>query len=211
MIYAYVRVSTEKQTVENQRFEIIQFSQEKELVIDQWVMETVSGLTKINERKFGPLLKRMKPGDLLLVTELSRLGRNLMQIMHILLFCMEHNIRVYTAKERYELGDNINSKVLAFAFGLSAEIERNLISQRTKEALARKRAEGIVLGRPKGSRNKSFKLQHQSEKINNMRNNNASFYALAKRFKVHPMTIQALLRRESSAHRHLPPDILPEK
>ena len=107
----------------------------------------------------------MRRGDVLLATELSRVGCNLMQIMSILNQCMERNIQVFTTKEGYELGNNINAKILAFAFGLSAEIERNLISQRTKEALARKKAEGVILGRPKGSKSKRKKLTGKDEEI----------------------------------------------
>ena len=92
----------------------------------------------------------MKPGDTLIVSEISRLGRNLMEIMSVLNLCMENGFRIVAIKENYELGDNINSKVLAFVFGMSAEIERNFISQRTKEALARKKSAGIKLGRPCG-------------------------------------------------------------
>lgn len=168
MTYAYIRVSTDKQTTENQRFEIENFSLAKNLKIDGWVEETVSGTKDVANRKLGKLLKKMKLGDELLVSEISRLGRNLMQIMSILHFCMERNIKVFTAKEGYELGDNINSKVLAFAFGLSAEIERNLISQRTKEALARKRAQGIRLGRPKGKKPFRVKLTGKEEIIHSM-------------------------------------------
>jgi DNA invertase Pin-like site-specific DNA recombinase len=152
MNYGYIRVSTDKQTTENQRYEIKKFGKEKKIQIDEWIEETISASRKLEERKFGSLLKKMEKGDVLVVTELSRLGRNLMQIMRILHDCMERDIQVFTIKERYELGNNINSKVLAFAFGLSAEIERNLISQRTKEALARKKAEGVILGRPKGNK-----------------------------------------------------------
>ena len=149
MVYAYIRVSTDKQTVENQRFEVQKFATEKGLVIDKWVSEKVPGTKIANDRKLGPLLKRMKKGDTLIITEISRLGRNLMGIMSMLHLCMIKETCVLTVKERYELGNNINSKVLAFAFGLSAEIERDLISQRTKEALAYRKAAGIRLGRKK--------------------------------------------------------------
>ena len=139
MIYGYIRVSSDKQTVKNQKFEIQEYCKVKNITIGTWVEETISATKKLSERKFGKLLKRMRKDDMLIVTELSRLGRNLMQIMSILHYCMEHDVQVITIKENYELGNNINSKVLAFAFGLSAEIERNLISLRTKEALARKK------------------------------------------------------------------------
>ena len=166
MIYGYIRVSTDKQTLENQKFEILEFCGKKDIKIDKWVSETISATKKLNERKFGRLMKKLKKGDVVIVSEISRLGRNLLQIMGILNECMEKEVMVITVKEGYELGNNINSKVLAFAFGLSAEIERSLISQRTKEALARKRAEGVVLGRPKGtSKFTSLKLYPKRKKI----------------------------------------------
>jgi len=150
MIYAYVRISKDKQTTENQRFEILKFADEKRLQIDEWVDETVTGVTKARLRKLGPLLDRMKADDMLIVSEISRLGRSLMEVMSILYQLMEKDVKVFTVKERYELGNTINSKVLAFAFSLSAEIERSMISSRTKEALARKKSEGTQLGRPMG-------------------------------------------------------------
>lgn len=122
MIYGYIRVSTDKQTVENQRFEINQFCEKKEIVVDRWVEETISGRQKLEDRKLGKLLKRMKKGDVLICSELSRLGRNLLMIMGILNECMNKDIKIWTIKDNYRLGDDINSKVLAFAFGLSAEI-----------------------------------------------------------------------------------------
>ena len=152
MVYGYIRVSSDKQTVENQRFEINNFCERNRLVIDGWIEETISGTKSYSKRELGRLLKKVEKGDLIICAELSRLGRNLFMIMEILNICMTKECKVWTIKDNYRLGDDIQSKVLAFAFGLSAEIERNLISQRTKEALARKKAEGMVLGRPKGRR-----------------------------------------------------------
>lgn len=150
MIYGYIRVSSDKQTVENQRFEIQRFCKEKGLHIDGWIEETISGTKNYNKRELGKLLRSATNGDIIICSELSRLGRNLYMIMEILSICMSKECCVWTIKDGYRLGDDIQSKVLAFAFGLSAEIERNLISQRTKEALARLRAEGKHIGRPKG-------------------------------------------------------------
>ena len=189
MIYGYIRVSSDKQTTENQHFEITNYSKAKELPIDEWIEETISATKKLSDRKFGILLEKMQKGDILIVTELSRLGRNLMQIMSILHTCMEKDIRVFTIKEHYELGNNINSKVLAFAFGLSAEIERNLISQRTKEALARKRAEGIILGRPKGSKSKVKKLTGKEAEIKKLLDKKVSKSAIARILDVHRLTV----------------------
>ena len=151
MVYGYIRVSSDKQTVENQRFEIQRFCEQNGLYIDGWIEETISGTKSYTKRQLGKLLRRTKKGDIIVCSELSRLGRNLYMIMEILSICMSKECYVWTIKDGYRLGDDIQSKVLAFAFGLSAEIERDLISQRTKEALARLRAEGKHVGRPKGS------------------------------------------------------------
>lgn len=152
MIYGYIRVSSDKQTVENQRFEINNFCERENMNIDGWIEETISGTKSYNKRELGRLLNKVQKEDLIICAELSRLGRNLFMIMEILNICMTKECRVWTIKDNYRLGEDIQSKVLAFAFGLSAEIERNLISQRTKEALARKKADGVILGRPKGKK-----------------------------------------------------------
>lgn len=161
MNYGYIRVSTDRQTVENQRFEINNFCTHERISIDGWIEETISGTKAYNKRALGKLLRKVKKGDLIVCAELSSLGRNLFMIMEILGLCMTKGCRVWTIKDNYRLGDDIQSKVLAFAFGLSAEIERNLISQRTKEALARLKAEGKRIGREMGQRN--YKLNSVCE------------------------------------------------
>ncbi len=153
MIYGYIRVSTDRQSVENQRFEISRFAKRQNFKIDGWIEETISGTRNYTKRELGKLLEKTNDGDLIVCAELSRLGRSLFMIMEILNICLNKGCRVWTIKDSYRLGDDIQSKVLAFAFGLSAEIERNLISQRTKEALARKKSEGAKLGRPLGRKN----------------------------------------------------------
>lgn len=193
MIYGYVRISTDKQSTENQRFEIENFSKEKGFYIGQWVEETISGTTCVNERQLGRLLRQLRRGDTLITTELSRLGRNLMQVMSILHLCMERNIIVLTVKERYELGDNINSKILAFAFGLSAEIERNLISQRTREALARKKKDGEKLGRPRGKCIHQMKLLGKEKLIQAMLENRLSMNEISEALGVSRQTLRDFL------------------
>ena len=150
MVYGYIRVSTDRQTVENQRFEIERFCRENNLQVDRWISETISGTKEVDKRRLGKLLKGVKKDDIIVCSEISRLGRSLFMVMSVLNRCMETGAKVWTIKDNYRLGDDITSKVLAFAFGLSAEIERRLISQRTKEALARRKSEGVRLGRPKG-------------------------------------------------------------
>ena len=194
MIYGYIRVSSDKQTVENQRFEISNFCEKNSLTIDVWVEETISGMTRVENRKLGKLLKRMKKGDVLICSELSRLGRNLLMIMGVLNECMNRDIQVWTIKDNYRLGSDINSKVLAFAFGLSAEIERNLISQRTKEALARKKAEGVVLGRPKGSKSAKTKLTGQEKQIKELLEKKVSYSAIARILGVHRLTVSSFVK-----------------
>src|SRR6266436_3846695 len=165
MIYGYIRVSTDKQTTENQRFEILKYADAKKLPVDAWIEETISTTKKLSHRKLGALLEAMQPEDILLVTELSRLGRSLLEVMSILHTLMEKEVKVFTTKERYELGNNISSQVLAFALSLSAEIERSMISSRTKEALARKKSEGKRLGRPKGKLSATTKLTGKDDLI----------------------------------------------
>ena len=193
MVYAYVRVSTDRQTIENQKFEIRRFCDANNLDINKWIEESISGKKSVQERKLGSLLKRMKKNDILICSELSRLGRDLLMIMSILNECMQRNIKIWTIKDNYRLGNDISCKVLAFAFGLSAEIERNLISERTKEALARKRAEGIKLGRPVGSKTKNKKLQGNEEMIKNMLYLRVPISVIAKKLKVQRHTLYAFI------------------
>lgn len=201
MIYGYIRVSSDKQTVENQRFEITKFCQKQSLVIDDWIEETISGTKTYNKRQLGGLLKKVGQDDIIICSELSRLGRNLFMIMEILNICMTKGCRVWTIKDNYRLGDDIQSKVLAFAFGLSAEIERNLISQRTKEALARKRAEGVILGRPKGRKSSpdKYKLSGKEVLISELLKNGTSQRKIAKLCKVDRNTLSRFIKARTLA------------
>lgn len=194
MNYGYIRVSSDKQTVENQRFEIENFCKKERVKIDGWIEETISGTKNYNKRELGNLLQRVQKDDLIICAELSRLGRNLFMIMEILNICMSKECKVWTIKDNYRLGEDIQSKVLAFAFGLSAEIERNLISQRTKEALARKKAEGIVLGRPKGRKSSKVKLSGKEEVIHVLLEQGVSKSEIARIFKVDRMTVDSFIK-----------------
>ena len=189
MTYGYIRVSSDKQTVENQRFEIGRFCSAQEMEIDGWIEETISGTKGYDKRKLGELLRNVRAGDLIICSELSRLGRSLYMVMEILSLCMERDCRVWTVKDNFRLGDDIQSKVLAFAFGLSAEIERNLISQRTKEALDRKRAEGVHLGRPKGALSKRVKLTGKEDVIRVLREEGANWSQIARLLHVDRSTL----------------------
>jgi DNA invertase Pin-like site-specific DNA recombinase len=197
MTYGYVRVSTDKQRVDNQEFEIQQFCKKNNLSIDEWIKETASGTKTSNKRKLGGLLYRVQPYDLIICSELSRLGRSLLMIMSILNQLMEKGVKVWTIKDNYRLGDDIQSKVLAFAFGLSAEIERNLISQRTKEALLLKKAEGVILGRPLGSKSSHVKLTGQEDKIRELRRNAINKSVIGRILGVHRMTLDKFMKENN--------------
>ncbi|MBP3546792.1 MAG: master DNA invertase Mpi family serine-type recombinase [Alphaproteobacteria bacterium] len=194
MIYGYIRVSTDKQTTENQLFEIEKFANKNNIIIDFWIKETISATKKLEKRKLGYLLKRLKKGDILISTELSRLGRNLLQVMAILSYCMNIGCQVWTIKDNYRLGADIQSKVLAFAFSLSAEIERTLISSRTKEALARVKKDGKKLGRPFGSTGKN-KLDDKRDKVKKMKEEGLSMKNIAQNLKCGRGTLYRYLQK----------------
>ena len=178
MIYGYCRISTSHQTVLNQRHEIQTFADKNNIKIDKWVDEVISSRKHLDERKLGKILKKLKKGDVLIASELSRLGRNLLEVMGILQQCLEKDCQIWTLKENYRLGADIQSKVLAFAFGLASEIERQLISERTKNSLQRLKDEGKHLGRPYGFSYK--KLQKRHDKIKELLDKNVSKSEIAR-------------------------------
>lgn len=165
MIIAYIRVSTEKQHLDNQKGEINRYAIKHNLSIDKWIEEVVSGKTDRKIRRLGRTINTLKKGDILIVTELSRLSRSLHEIMMIMKFCVDNEVEVHSTKDGYVFDDSLNSKVLSFAFGLSAEIEHKLISQRTKEALASRKAEGKHVGRSFGSDYKFQRIIAQQDEI----------------------------------------------
>lgn len=184
MTIGYLRVSTGKQHPANQKDEIRRFAAQKNISVDRWVVEVASGSVNRHERKLGRLLNTMHAGDTLIVTEISRLSRTLTEIMSIMGRCLDKGILLYTTKEGYTFDNTINSKVLCFAFGLVAEIERNLISMRTKEALAMRKAEGMKLGRRTGSYTKTNILRSHRAEVVSMLENGDSIAAICRHFGV---------------------------
>lgn len=193
MIYGYTRVSTELQNTENQKHEIQTFAEANKITINKWVNEVISSRKSLKERQLGKLLKHLKKGDILIASELSRLGRNLLEVMGILQSCLEKDCQIWTLKENYKLGADIQSKVLAFAFSLAAEIERQLISQRTKESLKRIKDEGKHLGRPFGFNYN--KLDAKQDKIKELLNKQVSKAKIARLLNCSWLTLHRYIQK----------------
>lgn len=190
MVYAYLRVSTDKQDGINQKLGVDALAIARGLTIDEYIDdEGKSGTLEPEKRELGKLLKRLKSGDILLAGEISRLGRSLFMIFRILEYCLNNGITIMTAKDGYTLGNDIQSKVMAFAFGLSAEIERDMISRRTKEALIVKKNKGFILGRHRGQFTKKHKLDGRIEELKSMLEKGSSQRKIAKSLKVDRNTL----------------------
>lgn len=194
MIYGYCRVSTAHQHEENQHFVIENFAKQHNLKIDAWVEEKISSSKKLQDRKLGLLLNKLKSGDILITTEISRLGRSLLEVMGILQTCLEKDCQVWTLKENFRLGSDIQSKVLAFAFGLSAELSKSLLQERVRESLARLKASGKKLGRPIGAKSKTLKLSKNKKRINRLVDKGISKNEIARIMHVNKSTLYKYLR-----------------
>ncbi|MDJ1138804.1 recombinase family protein [Marinicella marina] len=146
----YLRVSTLEQDNEKNKSDILLFAHNRKLGEVSFIDETITGNVSWKKRKLFDVMEDLNKGDILIVSELSRLGRSMLEIMEILSVSMQKGINVYAIKGDWKLDSSIQSKVVAMAFSMASEIERDLISQRTKEALRAKKAQGVKLGRPKG-------------------------------------------------------------
>lgn len=194
-VIGYIRVSRASQNPTKNRADILEYANAKRIGPVNFVEETVSGRVTWTDRLLYESVSGMRQGDYLIIPELSRLGRSMLEIMEILNYCMTHGIRVHAIKGGWELGDTVQSKVLAMAFSIAAEIERDLISARTKEALRARKAEGVRLGRPPGP-GKSRLDEHRSA-IEDLLANGATIRYVARRFSVSPSTLHAYLRQRS--------------
>ncbi len=194
-VIGYIRVSSNKQTLAHQRFEIENFAKNEKINIDYWVEEKISSRRALKYRKLGALLEEVKDGDVLVACEISRLGRSLLEVMRILETCLNKNCKVWTLKENYRLGNDIQSKVLAFAFGLAAEIERKLISDRTKASLANLKASGKKLGRPLNAESKKLKLARNQQRIEKMLEKGVSQTEIALKLGVQRSTVRRFVNR----------------
>lgn len=203
MIYGYLRVSSDEQDVNSQKQGVVEFAKQKGWEIEKYITdEGVSGGKDPDKRNLGPLLKLLQKDDVIICSEISRLGRDLYMVMDILHHAMNVGCVIYTVKDKFVLGHDIQSKVLAFAFGLSAEIERQMIRQRTKEGLKLKVKQGILLGRPIGTKSieSSTDLSDRKEEVIQQFNWGVPERRMAQNFGCDRNTITRWLHRWGVKH-----------
>lgn len=194
MNVAYLRISTDKQNIDNQKHEINRYAAVQNIQINKWYNECVSGTKAKEERSLGKVIRRLKKGDVLIVSEISRISRKMFEIYSIFHSCIQKGVELHSIKENYKISNDLQSQFIGIAFGISAEIERNLISLRTKEALAMRKAEGMVLGRPKGGSRQQLILLEHKEEILERRAQGETIASIAKSFSMARGTIYAFLK-----------------
>lgn len=192
--FAYLRVSSVHQDEQNQRQGVDRKAQELNLKIDKYCIDKVSGIKEPNERNLGKLLRRVKEDDIIIVSELSRLSRKMYMLFRIMDDLLKKKVKVYSVKDSFCLDNSLQATVLVFAFGLAAQIERDLISMRTREALQRKRQMGIHLGRPVGLKPNFRKMTDNKERILKLYRRGVSKSKLARKFKVCHKTIRKYIK-----------------
>lgn len=198
-IYAYLRVSTNQQDVDNQRHGILEYANQKSLGHLEFVEDSVSGQKRWRDRELGKLLtETVKGGDTIVFAEISRMARSTLQVLEILECCMQRGVSVHIAKQRMVLDDSMPSRITATVLGLAAEIERELISLRTTEALAKRKAAGKTLGRPKGRQSASLKLDAKEQEIKMYLAKGISKRSIAKLVDCAPSTLYYWLKRHRS-------------
>lgn len=195
-IYIYLRVSTSAQDTQNQLHGIRQYCQERGIEPDAVVEDTASGSIAWNSRKIGELLSAVDKGDVLLVAEVSRLARSTLQVLEILKFASERQVSVVIVKNGLTFDNSMQSKITATILGLAAEIERDFISMRTREALAKRKASGKQLGRPPGALAKGYKLDEKRTEIERYQKLGINQTAIAKLVGVSRPTLRAWLGRQ---------------
>jgi len=194
IVFGYTRVSTERQNTEVQKYEIQKYCNEHGISVTRWIDEKISGTKDPMIRQFRKILKEMRGGDIIICTEISRLGRSLQSIWKISIECADKEVKIISLKEGHIFNGDTTGKFLISAFGYAAEIERNLISARTKEALeARKRA-GVKLGRPVGRKNTKYKLDQHYDTLVKLLEKGVAKKKIARKLKVNISTVYDYLR-----------------
>lgn len=191
---AYLRVSTTEQDLEKNKSDILNFAHRHHLGQVYFVEEKASGKVSWKNRKIFEIITELTQGDTIIVSELSRLGRSMLECMEILSVSMQKNIHIYAIKGEWKLDDTLQSKIIAMAFSMASEIEKDLISSRTKEALRARKASGKPLGRPKGF-GKS-KLDIFKPEIEALLNNGSTQRFIAQRYKTTPANLNLWIKKQ---------------
>ena len=191
----YLRVSTGEQELDKNKADILRLANDANLGRVRFVEEKISGKISWRKRKVAEILDELTKGDALIVSELSRLGRSMLECMEILSVALQKGVSVYSVKGNWKLDDSIQSKIVAMAFSMAAEIERDLISQRTKEALRYKKEQGIKLGRPPGP-GKS-KLDAFRPEIEALLANGSTQKYIARRYKATEATVSNWVKKNN--------------
>ena len=184
MVIAYIRVGAMKQHLEEQKDTIKKYASGKGYAIDKWVTEVTAEKIKDNERPLDLVIGRMQKNDLLIISDISRLGRTFSDVMAVLGACMEKGIHLHSIKDRYLLDSDFDTQVMAKVFYKAADIEHRLMSTRTKEALAHRKVKGAPVGRPKGSDAKQSYLDANREELINMLERGETVQTICKYFNV---------------------------
>jgi DNA invertase Pin-like site-specific DNA recombinase len=195
LVIGYIRVSSEQQDVRNQRHEILEYVNHQNLHVDRFIEVEMTSRRNLKDRRITELVDGLSARDILIVSELSRLGRSVVEVISLVNELMKRGIRTIAIKQNLDLKGNhdMQSKVLVTIFSLLAELERDLVSERTRRALAAKRAQGVALGRPAGSIGKS-KLDTKISEIVDLLRDKASYSFMARRFKVSRPTIMNFIK-----------------
>jgi DNA invertase Pin-like site-specific DNA recombinase len=191
---AYLQVSTDEQDLKKNRADILHLANEKNLGKVRWVEETISSRISWKKRKIAQVLHELAEGDNLIVSELSRLGRSMLECMEILALATEKKVHLYAVKGSWQLENSLQSKIMAMVFSMAAEIERDLLSQRTKEALAARKRAGVKLGRPEGV-GKS-KLDDHRPEIEALLNHGATQKYIAQRYQTTEVNLSLWLAKQ---------------
>lgn len=195
--YAYLRVSTDQQDVDNQRHGILEYCNKHQISGVSFIEDTVSGRKKWGGRKLGDLVRNtMQPGDVLVVSEISRLARSTLQVLEVLEVSAERDLVVHVAKQNLVFAGegDMTSRIMATVLGMVSQIEREFVSIRTKEALAARKAQGVVLGRPKGQA-KRVKLDDRDTEIRVLLGKGVNKRAIAKVVGCAPSTLYEWMKR----------------
>ena len=192
--FAYLRVSTDSQDVKNQKLGVLDYCNTQNINPIKFIEDTISGTKSWRERAIGSLLETSETGDIIVVAEVSRLGRSILQVLEILEVAAQKGISVHIAKNRMIMDGSMQSTITATILGLVAQLEREFISSRTKEALQKRKNDGVTLGRPKGESD-TLKLDAFRDEVIRYLKKGINKRAIAKLIECSPSTLYNWLAR----------------